>query len=94
MTKTDLTNKNSRKYRLLNIINNLKQMTEDTTTQRDIQFAYQNTLFNEPELLNDISIYCQCLLNSSNQVLYDFNIRQLKRAIRRLEFDIDYITAN
>lgn len=88
MVKTDLKNANSRKSKLLNILNNIKNIVDSNTTQKDIKLLYEDISINEPELLNNISMFCRCLLNSTNDIMYNYNIKQLKRLIKNIESNL------
>ena len=88
MVKTHATNNKSRKNRLLDILNSIKQVVDNPTTQKDIKLLYEDILIKEADLITHISLFKRGLLQSSNDVVYNYNISQLKRLMSYFEYEI------
>jgi len=85
MVKIDVITTKGGKSKLLDILNKIKHIIDNPATQRDIQGLYEEISFNTPELLNNINLFKQCLLQSDNEILYNYNKSQLKRVYKQLE---------
>ena len=79
MIKQQLDIPRDRKLKLADKINHLKQMLDNSTTQKDIQKLYENIQNECPHILDSISLFKHNLLRSDRESFTKYNHRLLNR---------------
>lgn len=75
----------NRKNKLKKILNNIKQILDTPTGQKDIQLLYETIEKEYPDILKGISPLKSLILSSNNEIFKEYNKRLLKNISRKYE---------